>query len=211
MKKIFTLFLILFSLTSNAQTILNTTIDPSSPTDNDQIKLYAELAFPSAACNLENISIVKNGNAIFVSLFHCSGMLTVICNITDTVAIGQLTAGTYDLETQLFYGSQNLSGICANYTQVEQTTTMFIVSTQTGIKENAKSTPVISIQSSKLIVANLTTQYDMNVYDVAGKLIATKKVSATDNEMSLNVSGGYYFYELMKDGKKEFAGKIFIK
>jgi hypothetical protein len=138
-------------------------------------------------------------------------MLTYICYITDSISLGNLPVGTYDVITQLFYGTQNISGNCTSYAQVDQKSTTIVVSSSTGIKDILTSTPLVRIESKKLIVSNLYSQYVMELYDGTGKIVTAKKMSATDNELLLNVSPGFYFYSLSREGKKEFTGKIFVR
>ena len=77
-----------------AQWINNLSVSPPAPTTADSITLYAECSFPYGSCNPSLVSFNRSGNDFYGDALHCMGMLTVICDYTDTFAVGQLAAGT---------------------------------------------------------------------------------------------------------------------
>lgn len=86
----FIFFLMLPSWVFSQGQILNITVDPANPTTADYVKVYVELAFNSGGCDLDFSGHSTNGNTTTASAMHCVGMLTVICNITDTFNLGYL-------------------------------------------------------------------------------------------------------------------------
>jgi len=72
-------------------------ITPATPTVNDFISLHYDASFPSSGCALltQNVSII--GNNIIVDAQHEQGMITVICNGSETIPIGYLPMGVYTL------------------------------------------------------------------------------------------------------------------
>ena len=64
----------------------------------------AELFFTSSSCPLDMKSHSVLGNNIVASTQHCLGMLTAMCNTTDTFKLNPLAVGTYTFDLTLFSG-----------------------------------------------------------------------------------------------------------
>lgn len=114
MKKV--LFIICF-LSSNilfAQfgQITNIQIIPANPTEADQVKVVVEAMLGSSPCTLDNAVSNINGNTIELSNYYCGGMLQTICSRTDTINLGNLAAGLYNLAVNMAVG-------CGPYTPVD--------------------------------------------------------------------------------------------
>ena len=105
--RLFNLFLCLLlaqSLASAQSSIVSLTVSPANPTSTDTIYVYADLMFPNSDCPLDMKAHSVNGNTILASTLHCQGMLTAICNTTDTFKIDPLSAGTYIFDLTLSGG-----------------------------------------------------------------------------------------------------------
>ena len=84
--------------------ISSLTISPTYPTETDTVYIYAELMFSSSNCPLDIKSYIISGNNIAASTQHCLGMLSTICNTTDTFKINPLSAGAYTFDLTLSSG-----------------------------------------------------------------------------------------------------------
>ena len=84
--------------------ISSLTISPVNPNNTDTVYIYAELLFTSSDCSLDMKSHSVLGNNIVASTQHCLGMLTTICNTTDTFKLNPLAVGTYTFDLTLFSG-----------------------------------------------------------------------------------------------------------
>ena len=114
--------------------IISLTISPTYPTNTDTVYVYAELAFTSSSCPLDIKSYSILGNNIVASTQHCLGMLTTICNTTDTFKLNPLAAGTYTFDLTLssgFGGPPCTAGIVPDDNDV----ITFNVVTSVGIEE----------------------------------------------------------------------------
>ena len=80
------------------------TISPLNPNNTDTVYVYAELLFASSGCLLDMKSHSVSGNNIVASTQHCLGMLTAICNTTDTFKLNPLAVGTYTFDLTLSSG-----------------------------------------------------------------------------------------------------------
>ena len=78
------------------------TISPVNPNNTDTVYIYAELVFTSSSCPLDMKSHSVLGNNIVASTQHCLGMLTAMCNTTDTFKLNPLAVGTYTFDLTIF-------------------------------------------------------------------------------------------------------------
>ena len=84
--------------------ISSLTISPVNPNNTDTVYIYAELLFTSSDCPLDMKSHSVLGNNIVASTQHCLGMLTTICNTTDTFKLNPLAVGAYTFDLTLSSG-----------------------------------------------------------------------------------------------------------
>ena len=94
------LLLLLFlsnSLTAQFASIEKLVIIPSNPGANDSLSVIGFTMFTSGGCKLKNYSFSGNGDTISILADHTVGILTVICYSADTIPIGKLNAGTYEI------------------------------------------------------------------------------------------------------------------
>ena len=85
----------LFIIPAKSQWIQSLTVLPANPTPNDTITLLAELSFPAGSCDNHTQSVSIVGNNIYANALHCLGVLTIICDYTDTFKVAPLQAGNY--------------------------------------------------------------------------------------------------------------------
>lgn len=100
----FLLFTIGFSTAIHAQSIINITQWPINPSSNDTIYFYADLQFPSSDCQLDFTNHTIVGNTIIANTQHCLGMLSAMCNATDTFMLLPLPVGSYTFDLTLTSG-----------------------------------------------------------------------------------------------------------
>lgn len=115
-------------------TIVGFSVSPENPVEGDEVKVYADLSFSSGGCDLDFIAYPLNGTTINATAHHCVGLLTVICNTTDTFELGQLSAGNYTFDMTLTSGAGGpgcTPGIVADDNDQFQ----FTVSPSVGIDE----------------------------------------------------------------------------
>lgn len=103
-KKILFILVVLFTSQLNAQSINSLTVYPTQPGVNDSVYLIANCNFPAGSCDQHTQGASISGNVISAWAIHCIGMLSVICNATDTINLGVLPAGNYTANFQLDHG-----------------------------------------------------------------------------------------------------------
>ena len=114
--------------------IISFTISPIYPTEIDTVYIYADLMFSSSDCNCFTKIDYMSANSITATTLHCLGMLSTICNTTDTFKINPLSAGTYIFDLTLstgFGGPPCTPGIVPD----DYDTITFNVVTSVGIEE----------------------------------------------------------------------------
>src|SRR5688572_2917097 len=100
MRKILLLTLLGISSLGKSQEYVGITMDPATPNDGDVITFYVEMWFPNSSCEgSTGASLV--GSTITGSSNYCMGMLSAICNNTDTLTFGPLAAGSYTMNLTL--------------------------------------------------------------------------------------------------------------
>ena len=110
-------------------------ISPVNPNNTDTVYIYAELWFCCSNCSLEMKSHSVLGNNIVASTQHCLGMLSTICNTTDTFKLNPLAVGTYTFDLTLssgFGGPPCTAGVLPDDNDV----ITFNVVTSVGIDEH---------------------------------------------------------------------------
>jgi hypothetical protein len=105
MKKTIVLIILAFATTNMfGQFLQGVSITPQNPDSNDSIRVIATGFLPSSGCNDKTITISQQGSQINIDALHCMGLLTTICNVSDTVFLPPLPAGTYTLNFTLAGG-----------------------------------------------------------------------------------------------------------
>lgn len=94
------LFLFIISLVpySKAQWIQTLEILPASPTVADSIYLIATVQTPNSTCALNQSVVTIENGVVGVNACYAHGLLTAICQRTDTISIGKIDQpGTFEL------------------------------------------------------------------------------------------------------------------
>ena len=104
MKKLLLILLCLPMIGFGQGSIISLTVFPTYPTETDTVYIFAELSFSSSDCELLAKIDYISANNITASTQHCLGMLTTICNTTDTFKFNPLSSGAYIFDLTLSTG-----------------------------------------------------------------------------------------------------------
>ncbi len=114
------------------QNITNLQPYPIPAMSNAPSYLIASTMFSSGGCSISNytVSIDYSGiiPAIEVHAYYCMGMLTIICERTDTIPLGTLPAGAYSLTFQVHYANYTETNCIGPFVNGDMGDTSFIVS-----------------------------------------------------------------------------------
>lgn len=204
MKKTAFLFvLLLIGSFCQAQTIHQISIYPPVPSENEQIRIIADMSFSSGPCNDHQQQFNINGNNIYASAMHCLGMLSVICNYADTFAIGTLPQGNYRFYFDVNNGfgpSPCSPGIVPG----PMDSLVFTVTAPAAIKEmNDEATTVQYLQGSNKIMIHFTSPVSSGkacLYNATGQIL--QKINLKGNQQSMATNGlpeGLYILELSSE------------
>ena len=217
MKKINSTFLLL-SLLSNIVlsqgNINNINIQPLNPSSNDTIFVYADIQFPSSSCEYFNSFQSTSANTIEITTQHCIGMLTTLCNITDTIKINPLSTGSYSLNLKLTSDINYGFAPCNGGTNTEDSISVFFnVSAPLSFNEIEKIGFIINPNPSNgtFLISSKNNVNDLlaSIYSFDGKLILEKKIKLNTN-LSFNLVNGIYFLKLRSRNHVDIK-KLIIK
>lgn len=194
MKRFLLISACLIAINSFSQGITGFTMQPANPTTADSITIYAHVWFGNSNCDVLNQGHSLIGNDIMASAMHCQGALTVICNTTDTFAIGYLPAGAYVFDFTLssgFGGPPCTPGI----TPDDQDTMMFDVTSAVGITEPTGQNVTLypNPATEVVLIESETALGELLLTDLTGRVVT--RISATGNRTELpvaNIPEGMY-------------------
>ncbi|HEX8517052.1 MAG TPA: T9SS type A sorting domain-containing protein [Bacteroidia bacterium] len=202
---------VLFTLKCYSQgTIQNISVFPANPTTSDIVVVYADLQFSSMGCQVDNQGHTTSGSNTNASAHHCLGMLSAICNRTDTFNLGTLQAGPHIFQLTLssgFGGPPCSPGIVPDDTE----TFSFNVSLAAGISENTLS-PVITIfpnpvvSSSVIRFSSPGSKGVIRILDVIGQEVQQMNFSGPEVPLDKHdLQPGVYFILIESDHQKAFS------
>ncbi len=200
-------------------TIQSFTVSPANPTTNDYVKVYVDLQFSSGGCGVDNQGDFTNGLFTDAYATHCLGMLTFICNSTDTFNLGYLQAGYHTFRLTLNTG-QGGPGCSAGIVPDDVDSTHFTVSLATGVSSaeaNSSHTVVYPNPATDMVMLKINQAVniknaELKVTDNNGR---TMKVieGIQSNELIFkreDLSKGIYFYQLIQDNNLISSGKFIL-
>jgi hypothetical protein len=154
-----------------------------------------------------NQQVTISGN-INVELYHCLGILTVICYSTDTIELGMLPAGTYTTDVGLWAGSGMPD--CTTFQSFGNSTGNLTVDAGTGIRNGQMEKPSVFYKDRFIYIQNSPSGAAFSLTDVTGKKVADQHLQDGLNRIdSGDLHGVYLFRITMKDGRNS-VGKIAI-
>ncbi len=200
---------------SSAQTILGITMIPANPTNNDYITFLANCMFPSGNCDPYIVNLSLSGNYFYASALHCLGVLSFICNYTDTFIIPPQAAGNYNFAFHLESGNgpSCTPGIVAGPTD----TLSFVVSSSTGISElmralNFTLTPNPSTGKITIEINNSsknTLPADLELFNFSGEKLATYQLHEKLTDLNIALPSGVYLCRI-KNSPNTFKKLVII-
>jgi len=208
--------LLLFFLLNNllfAQSIQQLTVFPANPTTADSIRIIGDLQFTSGGCQMNDAYFTTSGSSVNVHVRHCPGMLTYICDVTDTVTIGLLPAGNYTLNFLVDVGTYDTNGVCENFTTATQQSVNFTVTGNTAISSPSTAFPKITFvqDSRQLLLSGTTGRTKVRIMDITGRMIFNGFANPGEIPISGLPAQGILIYTLQTTEGKEKAGRIVLQ
>ena len=205
---------VIYGLCANAQFIQGFTISPSNPNSNDHLKIMANMSFSSGGCSDHQQFSSIQGTTISASALHCLGALSVICNYSDTFAIGQLAAGNYRFIFSVNEGggpSPCSPGIVPGPTD----SISFTVSQAASISELSEENISITynaLQGKIILHFNKPlTNGKVSLFNLTGQVLHAEALTALSQSLSAKeLNAGFYIVEITSD-KGHFAKRILVQ
>ena len=212
--------ILLLHLTSvnfaHAQWIQSINLVPSNPSSTDTIRAIVNSDFPSGGCDQSSEMVLVNGNNIDAYTIHCLGVLSFICNDTDTFLFGPLPSGNYTFRLQLDMGG--LPSPCTpGIIPVQTDSISFVVGPATGTGEYISSDEItlspnpasgfITVRS----FSDLNFPLRMQIFSVDGKKAGEFQVANNLTETDIRfLPAGHYHVQLTTAAGQYFAMPLII-
>lgn len=197
------------------------TIEPQAPLVTDYVKVYVGLSFTSGDCPLDHKNHTTVGVMTDAYTHHCVGMLTVICNTTDTFDLGYLPAGNHKFRLVLTSGSGTPNNCTPGIVADDLDSTLFAVGLTAGLNDYDLSDQSVLIypnpftDHARLIINPKISLIDTEIklIDVFGRVVKTYK-NLEKNEIILlreNLYQGIYFYYVTRKESIVAVGKVIVE
>lgn len=203
-------FLLTSQLKAQLPAIDSLRIMSQHPATSDSVKVISYSTFPSGGCEMISSVVNINEKIISVHVVHTIGMLTVICHSVDTLTIGKLEAGSYELRYYLTEAD--------NLKIYDIDTICFTVESITGFQ--AEPRPIFKIKvlpnpfSLQTVLYTEDSFKDANVlvYNTYGQIVQQiRPVSGASIAIQRNnLPNGIYFVHLIQADKKSQITKVII-
>lgn len=199
-KLVVVVLLLLNCITTQAQWINSLTVVPSNPTTSDQVKILANLSFSAGPCDDHTQFLSSLGSTYSASALHCLGMLSFICNHTDTFSLGQLAGGSYKFFFNVNEGG-GPSPCSPGIVPGPFDSVSFVVTAPTGIKENHIELTQLKYDETsrilKLDFEKIPINACIQILSLDGKVIETAALTSTENLLQLkSVARGIYLLKI---------------
>lgn len=182
-------------------------IIPQDPSINDSVKVICYATFPSGPCNLmyHNINIQSHG--IGLLLQYDVGAATYICSSIDTLTLGELNSGNYELIAALnIIPLSSISDYDTVYFSVKDASSLITYNTDTKIE--LFPNPATDMLSLNALLKNGEVQ----IINSQGKIVTNKNTlnGFTHRFDIANLKAGLYLLRIFDDHNLRYSGK-FIK
>lgn len=215
LRKILFFVFVIFHMNSHSQNIMNISYDPVYPSELDSVKVFVDLVFTSGTCDIISQNHSISNDSIRINLYHCPGALTVICNTTDSINLGQLSAGNYYTEIIVHTSSWSSPTPCTDENPTDSGTVQIIVLPATSIAQLQQNK---SENSVKYNSANREFSLSQNsnlgtalfLYNAIGALVLQKNFDSSGKIQASELEDGVYFYNIIDGDQKMSSGRLTI-
>jgi len=178
---------------------------PGSPTAADEIQIVCYATFPSGSCDLGNHFVTVQGNQITLNLEYSPGAATYICSDVDTVSLGNLDAGNYELDVNLI--------IQPTDTIEDQDTLYFSIGNLLGINENTNTFDVTvhpNPFSKELQIRTDAIIEKVELHSISSQKVSKEITLASDKRIDLSeLKDGIYLLTLTDDKGNKSTKRVF--
>ncbi|MBL7932138.1 MAG: T9SS type A sorting domain-containing protein [Bacteroidia bacterium] len=196
MKKLLLSFcLIILVQTTWSQVPSTPTIIPAQPTSNDVIKVVTKVNTPNQAIVVDPCVATISGGTIRIKSCYCQGMLPATQTFIDTLTIGQLSPGNYNILHTAFsstaqqHCTKGDSSDALIQITIPQTTQIY----EAHIENNLQVYP--NPTSDNLSITN-QGEAVVYIYSVSGALVKRTRISGNGQLDISELPNGLYVLKL---------------
>ena len=218
MKKIISFYLLCSVIVIKAQFAFNfvntPTVLPVNPATSSNIKIASKVGLPNIGSKISSVyQIDMLNNKVTLKNSYCDGSLTSGVTIFDTVQIGNLTAGVWQLTYKAFYGNSVFTNCNSSDSVIKSIT--FTVTTKTFIDEKIGNKSLLvypTIFTNSLNISYLGNMpfkpIKLNIYNTLGQIILTEDLQSQMTAINLEgLTKGVYYINVFYDNEV-FCDKI---
>lgn len=202
---------------SHGQWIQSFTVIPSNPTTSDTVRILTHCMFPAGGCSDHVQYSYVTGNEIDAFAHHCLGVLTVICNYTDTFVIPPLPVpGNYLFRFTLDIGQGSVPCM-PGMIPTQKDSIIFQVTLPTSISEliQGDAVKVVPNPSTGVFLLEGLDEYQYPVtatlFGVDGKLIRELVIQKPKDLLDLQrLTAGWYHLNMVAATGEKFVVPLII-
>lgn len=170
------------------------TITPSNPGPYDNVGIICQSAHASGPCLLNNVQVNWVGNHATINAWHYPGMLTYICNSTDTTWLGVIGEGFFKVSYIL--SDQFPSGPVYSVTDSLQFS-IITTGTDPASEIPLRITPNPARDYINIPDIAASTGSDIRIYDLCGRQVISRPIPTGSTKLDIrSLSPGMYILQL---------------
>lgn len=216
MKRLWTIILFTFISTLIwGQTVTDLKITPSSPTIDDSIMIDFKVIFLNTGAQKQNGSFtIGNDSVLYTGCYFKPSLNQGYSEVPDTIYLGKLPAGHYDLLLFQNIVFSVFDTTCINVAYSDTVDTFFVVTEPSGIADGANEDMVVwpnPVTDCINLHMPSHNNASLAVSSMDGKIIIPA-ISLVDNQNKIDISflsSGIYLLTVT-DGERRYV-KRFIK
>ena len=199
-------FSLAFLLTEAQQpTVATPTIIPQNPTAASIIKVVVKVSTPNSLVVVDPNSNLVNGQQIKIKGCYSPGMLPFAQSYIDTLIIGQLPLGSYQITQKAYLSStqQHCTPIDSNQVTLSLTVSSGTVSTgisQTEAPLDGTFYVYPNPSISSLFISGTSSEAEASIFSTTGALINKEILNKNSIDIQ-NLTAGLYFITITDKGK----------
>ncbi len=168
--------------------------------ENGETKVVCYTTFTSGDCDLADYTIHNENNIITLSVNFTVGAATYICHSVDTISLGTLTPGDYDLEGNLTIGSSEVI--------VHQKTVSFTVGELNVGLIDAATFNIYPNPTQKFLSIESEKHFkQVEIISIFGQIVLNAEMVEQTIDVS-DLEEGFYFVRLTDEMGKQISKRM---
>lgn len=186
------MLLCVFVIKAQQPFVATPTVMPQNPSSTSIIKVLTKVTTANQGIIVDNNTFTVSGLQIRIKGCFWQGMLTATQDYIDTLTIGQLPAGNYQIIQKAFLSTtqQHCSIIDSNTVSLPIQVSQVTSNTKIGAIEKMSLYPNPCL--NKIILEGIKDDYELSIFSNSGALVKKERLAGTCIDVS-NLPAGLYF------------------